>query len=288
MPEGAVERRWTIQGALDSATETLAAAGIERPRREATRLLADLLDLKLGEVMLERASVLEPDRRRWIDRAVGRRARGEPLAYVTGVAGFRMLVLRSDSRALIPRPETEGLIDRALAVLPVGVAVDVGTGTGCLALSLRAEGRYGRVVAVDIARGALGLADQNRRRLGLDVDLVLGDLTTPLASASADLLVSNPPYVSEAEYAELPPEVRDFEPRLALASGVDGLDASRRLLRDGLRVVRPGGWIILELASNRGETLAGLASELGWRDLRVDEDLFGRPRYLMARREVGA
>ena len=288
MTEMMVERRLTIQGALDSATDTLAAAGIERPRREATRLLTDLLDLAPGEVMLERSSVIEPDRRRWIDRAVERRARGEPLAYVTGVVGFRTLVLRSDSRALIPRPETEGVVDRALALSPGGVAIDVGTGTGCLALSLRAEGRYGRVAAVDIDRAALSLADQNRRRLGLEVDLLLGDLTMPVASASADLVVSNPPYVSEGEYAALPPGVRDFEPRLALASGADGLDASRRLLRDGLRVLRPGGWIILELASNRGETLAVLASELGWRDLRVDEDLFGRSRYLMARREVGA
>lgn len=288
MTEMMVERRLTIQGALDSATDTLAAAGIERPRREATRLLTDLLDLAPGEVMLERSSVIEPDRRRWIDRAVERRARGEPLAYVTGVVGFRTLVLRSDSRALIPRPETEGVVDRALALSPGGVAIDVGTGTGCLALSLRAEGRYGRVAAVDIDRAALSLAEQNRRRLGLEVDLLLGDLTMPVASASADLVVSNPPYVSEGEYAALPPGVRDFEPRLALASGADGLDASRRLLRDGLRVLRPGGWIILELASNRGETLAVLASELGWRDLRVDEDLFGRSRYLMARREVGA
>lgn len=275
------------RGALDAATEILAAAGIERPRREATRLLADLLDLTPAEVMLGRSSAIPPDRRREIDRAVLRRARGEPLAYVTGLAGFRTLLLQSDSRALIPRPETEGIVDRALAVARGGVAVDIGTGTGCLALALRAEGRYQRVVAVDLARGALSLADQNRRRLGLEVDLLLGDLTAPLASGSADLVVSNPPYVSDAEYAELPAEVRDFEPRLALASGVDGLDASRRLLQDGLRVLRPGGWIILELASTRGETLALLASELGWRDLRVDEDLFGRPRYLIARREVG-
>ena len=281
------ERRLTIQGALDAATDTLAAAGIERPRREAIRLVGDLLDLTAAQVMLERSAIVEPDRRRWIDRAVGRRAGGEPLAYVTGVAGFRSLVLRSDARALIPRPETEGIVDRALGLVADGVALDVGTGTGCLALSLRAEGRYRRVVAIDIDRGALALAEQNRRRLGLPVDLLLGDLTAPVASGSADLIVSNPPYVSETEYAQLPPEVRDFEPRLALASGVDGLDASRQLLLDGMRALRPGGWIILELASTRGATLAVLASELGWRDLRVDEYLFGRPRYLMARREVG-
>lgn len=287
MAEGIMERRLTIQGALDAATETLAKAGIERPRRDATRLLSDLLDLTPAEVMLERGSVIEPDRRRWINRAVARRAAGEPLAYVTGIVGFRTLVLRSDSRALIPRPESEGIVERALELAPGGVAVDVGTGTGCLALSLRAEGRYQRVVAVDIDSKALGLAAHNRRHLGLDVDLVLGDLATPVASGSADVVVANPPYVSDAEYAELGPEVRDFEPRLALTSGVDGLDASRRLLHDGLRVLRPGGWLIMELASARGKALHELAYGLGWRDLRVDEDLFGRPRYLVARREVG-
>ncbi|MSR01728.1 MAG: peptide chain release factor N(5)-glutamine methyltransferase [Gemmatimonadetes bacterium] len=287
MAEGIMERRLTVQGALDAATETLAKAGIEGPRRDATRLLGDLLDLTPAEVMLERGSVIEPDRRRWINRAVERRAAGEPLAYVTGITGFRTLVLRSDPRALIPRPETEGIVDRALALAAGGVALDVGTGTGCLALSLRAEGRYQRVFAVDIDRKALGLADHNRRHLGLEIDLVLGDLGTAVASGSVDLVVSNPPYVSESEYAQLGPEVRDFEPRLALASGVDGLDASRRLLHDGLRVLRPGGWMIMEVASARGEALHGLAYALGWRDLRVDEDLFGRPRYLVARREVG-
>ncbi len=284
MGEMTVERRLTVQGALDAATATLAAAGVDRPRREATRLLADLLDLTLGEVMLERNAVLEPDRRRWIDRTVRRRALGEPLAYVTGIAGFRTLELRSDSRALIPRPETEGIVERALAMVSDGLVVDVGTGTGCLAFSLRAEGRYQRVVAVDIDRAAIGLAEQNRRRLRLDVDLVRGDLTTSMARGFADLVVSNPPYISEAEYAELPLEVRSYEPRVALASGVDGLEATRRLLEDGLRVLRPGGGMVLELASVRSEAVAGLASELGWRDIRVDEDLFGRPRYLMARR----
>lgn len=287
MTDDIMERRLTVQGALDAATETLAKAGIERPRRDATRLLGDLLDLTPAEVMLERGSVIEPDRRRWINQAVARRAAGEPLAYVTGIVGFRTLVLRSDSRALIPRPETEGIVDRALALVPGGVAVDVGTGTGCLALSLRAEGGYQRVLAVDIDREALGLADHNRRQLQREIDLVLGDLVAPVASGSVDVVVSNPPYVSDAEYAELGFEVRDFEPRLALTSGPDGLDASRRLLHDGLRVLRPGGWIIMEVASARSEALRELGYELGWRDLRVDEDLFGRPRYLIARREVG-
>ncbi|MEZ4456768.1 MAG: peptide chain release factor N(5)-glutamine methyltransferase [Gemmatimonadales bacterium] len=279
------ERRLTVLGALDAATAALARAGIEAPRREATRLLADLLGWTPAEVTLGREAVIEPDRRRWIDRAVARRAQGEPLSYVTGLAGFRRLLLRSDRRALIPRPETEGLIDRALALCPAGVAIDVGTGTGCLALSLADEGRYHRVVAIDRSAAALELAAQNRRATGLAVDLVRGDLSTAVGTAVADLIVSNPPYLSESEYLALDSAVRDYEPRAALASGADGLDATARLLADARRVLRPAGVAILEIAEMRAAESLAAARDAGWTDVEVADDLFGRPRYLIAKGE---
>ena len=279
------ERRLTIQGALDRATEMLAEAGIEEPRREAVRLVGDMLGLSQAEVMLGRAGVLEPDRRRWLDRSVLRRARGEPLAYVTGLAGFRRLELRVDRRVLIPRPETEGIVDRALRLCAAGIAVDVGTGSGCLALSLRQEGGYRRVVATDRSADALAVAADNRRRLALDVDLVRADLLGALANRSADLIVSNPPYVSADEYDALEPGVKRFEPRLALESGADGLDSTRRLVGDAGRVLRPGGWLIVEIAADRGEASQALAEVAGFGQVRVDEDLFGRPRYLMGCKE---
>ena len=278
----AVERRLTIQGALDRATAVLAGAAVLEPRREAVRLIGDMLGLTPGEVMLGRANVLDPDRRRWLDRAVERRARGEPLAYVTGLAGFRRLEIRLDRRTLIPRPETEGMVDHALRLCAGGDAVDVGTGTGCIGLSLRQEGGYRQVIAIDRSAEALAVAAANRRRLGLDVHLVLADLTSVLASGSADLVVSNPPYISAAEYEALAPEVRRFEPRLALESGVDGLEATRRLVFDAGRVLRPGGWLVVEIAADRGEASARLAVEAGLGQVRVDVDLFGRPRYLTA------
>ncbi len=279
------ERRLTIQGALDRATAVLAGAGIREPRREAVRLLGDMLGMTQAEVMLGRSGVLEPDRRRWLDRAVERRARGEPLAYVTGLAGFRRLDLRVDRRTLIPRPETEGMVDHALRLCPGGDAVDIGTGTGCLALSLRLEGRYRRVIAVDRSAEALAVAADNRRRLALAVDLVRGDLTTALGRASVDLIVSNPPYISAAEYEALDPGVLAFEPRLALESGADGLEATQRLVADAPRVLRTGGWLVVEIAADRGEASARLAVEAGFRQVRVDDDVYGRPRYLTACKE---
>lgn len=278
------ERRLTVLGAVERAADAFLAAGIAEPRREATRLVADLLDWSPAEVALSRAHVIEPDRRRWIDRAVGRRVRGEPLAYVTGLAGFRNLVLRSDPRALIPRPETEGIVDRALARQSGGIAIDVGTGTGCLALSLREEGAFAAVVAIDRSREALALADQNRRRTGLGIELVRGDLLGAVGRDGADLIVSNPPYLTEAEYLALDPAVRNHEPALALVSGWDGLDATRRVLSEGLEVVRSGGVIVLEIAADRPKESVAVATAAGWTDVTIDDDLFGRPRYLMARR----
>ncbi len=264
---------------LDRASSALGDA------RAARRIVADVAGVPLGRIGLERVRPVEPERVARVLAAVERRTAGEPLEYVSGLAGFRHLDLRIDRRALIPRPETEGLVDRALDLDRTGVVVDVGTGSGCVALSLREEGRYRMVIAVDRSEPALGVARENRDRLGLDVTLVRGDLTRAFGPGSVDLLVSNPPYVSEPEYAALDPSVRDYEPRAALESGPDGLEATRGLLKDGARVVRPGGALVVEIAATRAADSAELARSNGWGEVRVDEDLFGRPRYLVARRE---
>jgi release factor glutamine methyltransferase len=175
-------------------------------------------------------------------------------------------------------------VDLALARVREGVAADIGTGTGCLALSLRQEGDFREVIGVDVSAGALALAAENAALAGLAVRWVEGDLCGPLADASVDLLVSNPPYLTRAEYEALDGAVRDWEPGLALASGEDGLDATRRLLAGGRRVVRAGGWIALELDCTRAGASAEMACAAGWHDVRVERDLFGRERYLLARR----
>jgi release factor glutamine methyltransferase len=220
--------------------------------------------------------------------AVERRAAGEPLAHVTGWTGFRYLTLRSDRRALIPRPETEGLVELVLQRAPRGCVADVGTGSGCIALSLAMEGAYEIVVGVDLSPAALSLAWENRRMVAGRLELVRGDLCSPLGDAALDALVSNPPYLTTEEYATLEPSVKSWEPEQALNGGADGLAVVRRLFADGRRVVRRGGWLALEVDATRADRAAQEASSHGWTDVAVHRDLFGRERYLLARRsDVG-
>ena len=254
---------------LSEAIRRLAAAGIPEPAREAARLWAGAQGGDPAAAMV---------------RSVERRASGEPLAHVTGTAGFRHLELRCDGRALIPRPETEGLVDLVLARVREGRALDVGTGSGCIALSLAQEGNFHLVVGVDQSREALGLARENVRLTGLDVRLAAGDLCEGFVPDSFDVLVANPPYLTDEEYRTLDPSVKGWEPAGALASGPDGLDATRRLLRSALAVVRPGGWIGLEVDCIRAAQAGCEAAALGWTEVCLYEDLFKRPRYLIARR----
>ena len=266
------------------AGQMLAAARIPEPRREALRLWSDLVEGSPMDAILGRRAPVSAEQVAAFLAAVERRAGGEPLAYVSGRAGFRRLTLAVDCRVLIPRPETEGLVDLVLNRAPRGIVVDVCTGSGCIALSLVDEGQYDRVLGVDLSGEALAVAADNARRTGLPVDLLRGDLAAPLRTASVDALVANPPYIASAEYAALDPSVRDWEPSMALVGGPDGLDVTRRLLDDGRRVVTPGGWIALELDATRAEATASLAGAYGWQGVTIHPDLFGRERYLLAQR----
>jgi release factor glutamine methyltransferase len=205
---------------------------------------------------------------------------------VAGRIGFRSLLLRSDRRALIPRPETEGLVDLLLARTRTGRAADIGTGSGCLALSLASEGSFTQVSAVDISADALAQAEENRAALGARVDLVCGNLCEPLRPGSLDAVVSNPPYLTEGEYAALDPSVKRWEPATALVSGPDGLHATSRLLHEARNVLRAGGWLALEVDCTRAAEVAAQAGALGWMDVAIHADLFGRERYLLARRSA--
>jgi release factor glutamine methyltransferase len=215
-----------------------------------------------------------------------------PFGYAVGRAAFRSLELNLDPRALIPRPETEGLVELVLRETGKrdpgcgmrGVVADIGTGCGCIALSLAVEGDFERVIAVERSGDAAALACENVALVQppVPVEVREGDLLAPLAGERYRAIVSNPPYLTEAEYASLDPAVRLFEPREALVSGADGLTATRALLAGARALLEPGGFVALELDERRAGAVRALALRHDWSRVAVYDDLFGRPRFLLA------
>lgn len=269
---------------LDTAARRLADAGLPNPRREATHLFGAVAGLTPGGVWLARQSPADDAHMGRFDAAVNERIAGVPFAYAVQLGTFRALTLRLDRRALIPRPETEGLVDLSLArVAPGGWAADVGTGSGCLALALAEEGTFERVVAIERSPEAAALARENVGlvRPRVPVDVIEGDLLEPLAGRRWRLIVSNPPYLSEAEYGALDASVRDFEPREALVSGADGLAATRRVMAGARALLEPEGLLALEIDERRAAAVCALGEAAGLSVL-VREDLFGKPRYAFA------
>ena len=217
-----------VREAIDSAMVALTAAGVDTPRLDAEVLLAHVLGTERLRLLSDRDAVVEGPAVRAFQDAVRRRAVDrEPVAYITGVKGFRRLEIAVDPRVLIPRPETETLVEAALDVLPQGArVVDVGTGSGAVALALKDERPDLDVVATDVSEDALAVARANAERLGLAVEFVHGDLLA--GAGEVDGVVSNPPYVEDG--AELAPEIVRHEPALALRAGPDGLDVLRLLV----------------------------------------------------------
>jgi release factor glutamine methyltransferase len=276
----------SLKSVLTEGSRRLATAGIADARREASVIWAAFAGRTPGESSLDRFQTLPAGEAARLDGAFARRAGGEPLAYVIGRAGFRHLDLLVDARVLIPRPETEGLVEGLLARIRCGTVADVGTGSGCIALSLASEGDFDEVIATDRSAEALEVARLNQEATGLPLHLIRGDLCSCLSDGSIDAIASNPPYLSEPEYAALGSSVRDWEPEAALASGPDGMMATGALLDDGRRALRPGGWIAIEVDCTRARVVAEDALGLGWTDVVVEADLFGRERFVFARRSA--
>lgn len=280
MPELAI----TLRSLIADGAERLRRAGVSEPRREAIRLWSELTGGSLAEAALGGEQAAEAGSTARFEHAVARRSLGEPLAHIIGWSGFRRLTLVSDRRALIPRPETEGLVDLLLQRIQTGRVVDVGTGSGCMALSLAQEGQFGEVVGIDLSTQALTLARLNRATVGVPVTLVQGDLCQPFPNQVFDALISNPPYLTDDEYSVLDPSVRQWEPKIALTGGRDGMLSTGRLLDEARPVLRPGGWLALEVDCSRAWAVARQACAFGWDDVAIHMDLFGRERYLLARR----
>lgn len=258
-------------------------------RREATLLAAAVLEVSPGELSRRLDTVPSPHERGAIDRAVRRRSRGEPLAYAVGTAAFRNLVLHVDARVLIPRPETEIVVDVVLALvdgLAGGLAVDIGTGSGAIALALATEGHFDAVWGTDVSSDALAVAETNRRLLpasAAPVTFACGTDFAPLPPQRARVIVSNPPYIAFDEAAALPASVRDWEPPLALFAADRGMARYEVLLAGAASHLEPAGWIVLEVDSRRATETATRAAHYGFADIRLVKDLSDRDRVLVAR-----
>jgi release factor glutamine methyltransferase len=271
----------TVGVALASIAGRLAEAGCDSPRVDAEILVAHVLGRRRSELVLERGCVLTEAQSAALEELVSRRECREPLAYVLGEWGFRRLTLSVDSRVLVPRPETEVVVERCLARLEgldEARVLDVGTGSGAIALAIADEHRGARVTGIDSSEGALEVARANASRTRLAVGFRGWDLFSGLPDGPWDLVVSNPPYVSPTEIDTLAPEVREWEPREALV----GAGATEAVARGALSVLRPGGALVLEVAEGEAERVAALLRELGYADVTATRDLAGRDRVVEA------
>jgi release factor glutamine methyltransferase len=264
----------------------LRSTGIEGGGREAFWLVEAATGLTRSTIISERP-IVDAEQVRRAESLAERRCAGEPLQYVTGIAGFRSLELAVGPGVLIPRPETEIVVEQAMKRLPRGgTLVDVGTGSGAIALAVAQERPDARVIGTDASRDALGWARRNCERLESDVELIECDLLDGLDDSlhrAVDAIVSNPPYVSEAERLTLPPEVVEHEPHAALFAGSDGLGVIRRLAGDALRWLKPGGWLVLETAGNRAAPVVAELQRLGYEPVGIEKDLNGLERIAEAR-----
>lgn len=268
---------------MEAAASRLAAAGVPSPRADAEALVGQVTSLSRSDLVLARGRVLTDAETTALEDLVARRAAREPLQWVLGTAHFHGLELRVRPGALVPRPETERLVEIVLdAIAPVRApaVVDVGTGTGAIALALKAARPDATLTGTDPSRVALALAAENAAVLGLAVELLEGSLLA--GRTGLDAVVSNPPYLPEGDAAILEPEVR-AEPAVALFAGADGLAVARPLVIEAAGALRPGGLLALELDPRNLRVLASELDPAVWTDVRVEPDLAGRERFLLAR-----
>ena len=284
---------WTVLRMIRWSGEYLRDKGIDEGRLDAEHLLAETLGLSRLELYLQFDRPLTAEELKRFKPLLLRRADREPLQHVLGHATFRELELKVDARALIPRPETEVLVDEVLRWVEArldGVesprALDVGTGSGAIALSLALEGPFDRVVATDRSEEALELARENREAAGLEdvVELRVGSLFEPLAEGERfHVVVSNPPYIAREDVDALAPEVAEWEPEAALYGGPDGLEILRPLVRGAPDVLHPGGLLALEMGAGQAGDVSAVVRETGrYGDPMVRKDLAGRDRILLA------
>ncbi len=271
-----------------TSVQRLVAAGIDpdEARLEAEVLLRHVLGIDRAAFLMRRDDPLVGDAAERFAVLLERRLKREPLAYITGQREFYGLAMLVDRRVLIPRPETEGLVERTIALAHgAALIVDVGTGSGCIAIALAVHLPQARVIATDAAADALACARENAARHGVAerITLLHGDLLQPLQE-QVDIIVSNPPYIPSQEIGDLAPEIAQYEPCAALDGGPDGLDVLRRLLAQTAGRLRPGGYVLLEIGAGQGNDVARIArTALPGATIAVENDLAGLERYVTIR-----
>jgi release factor glutamine methyltransferase len=270
----------SVQEALAAAADGLAAASVEMPRFDAEVLLAEATGWDRARLAAEPEAEIDAAAARRFGEMVRRRVRREPVAYILGRKGFRGLELAVDGRALIPRPETELLVEIALELHP-RTALDVGTGSGAVALAVADELPECEVTGTDTSPAAIDLARENSQRLGIDGRVQFERGTVP-DGRRFELVLANLPYVGEDEWQRLAPEITRYEPREALVAGADGVEAIASTVPAALAALEPGASLALEVGAGQAGTVAELLVDLGFRQVEGRPDLAGIPRVVLA------
>jgi release factor glutamine methyltransferase len=273
-----VEATSPLREALALAVEELETAGVDTPRLDAEVMLAAVLGTDRAALHADPQQMIDLDAAERFDEIVRRRVRREPVAHILGRAHFRQLELIVDHRVLIPRPETEMLVELAEDRQRV---LDVGTGSGAVALAIAQERAGVTVTGIDSSPGAVEVARANARALGLEAEFLIADL---VVGGPYDLVVSNPPYVRDSDWPGLAPEITLYEPEEALLGGPDGLDVIRRLVPAAIEVLRPGGMLALEVGQGQSRAVEALFERSGLRLLETQRDLARIPRVVRGRR----
>jgi len=288
-PEAPPARKGTVGEALRAAERILEMAGCDTPRGDAQWIGAHALGMSRAGIFVDANREFPEDKRELFELLIARRAHREPLGYVVGTVNFRGLELEIGPGVLVPRPETEITAGRAIELARErgrSTVVDVGAGSGAIALAVAAEVPSARVFATEPSAAARAWALRNLARTGLRVTLLPGEMLDPLHPAlggAVDVIVSNPPYVPDERWTTLPPEVRDHEPREAVVGGPDGLDVLMTLLEEAPRWLAIGGWLVVELDEQQAGTIAKLLRAIGYADVVVTADLAGRERIVEGR-----
>ncbi len=273
-----VEATSPLRDTLVLAVEELEAAGVDTPSLDAELMLSKVLGTDRAALHADPQQMIDLDAAERFEEMVRRRVRREPVAYILGRAHFRQIELLVDHRVLIPRPETEMLVELAEDRQRV---LDVGTGSGAIALAMAQERAGVTLTGIDSSPGAVEVARANARALGLDVEFLIADL---VVGGPYDLVVSNPPYIRDSEWPGLAPEITLYEPEDALLGGPDGLDVIRRLVPAAIDVLRPGGMLAVEVGQGQSRAVETLFERSGLRLLETQRDLAQIPRVVRGRR----